>query len=157
MIAGRWGCAAWSWLAIALIAAIWAAAIFFAEPARAQQVDDHPLARIKKHEQELEKKIETERDRPDKKQHAKKVVNHAEQNIRELGEQIKGAGHEVGSAAKSDEHETTRNHHGATSPAPKKRARASETSSSSAKPTTAGAAGMSGNPGAGGASGSFSR
>jgi hypothetical protein len=150
------GCAGWSWLAIAFIAAILAAVIFFAEPARAQQTDDHPLARIKKHEQELEKKIETERDRPDKKQHAKKVVNHAEDNIRGLGEQIKGAGHEVGSAAKSDERDTTRNRRGATPPAPKKRARPNETSraSSDATPTSTGAAGAAG---AGGASGAFSR
>jgi hypothetical protein len=131
----------------------------FGGRALAQETDDHPLARIKKHEQELEKQIETERDRPDKKQHAKKVVNHAEQNIRELGEQIKGAGREVGAAAKKDESEAARPHRGAPAPAPKKRARSSETSRAPA-PTTnsaAGAAGAAGSLGAGGASGAFSR
>jgi len=123
--------------------------------ALAQQTDDRPLARIKKHEQELEKKIETERDRPDKKEHAKKVVNHAEQNIRDLGEQIKGAGREIGGAAKKDEGEAARPHRGAPAPAPKKRARSSETSRAPA--TASGAAGASGAVGAGGASGTFSR
>jgi hypothetical protein len=124
--------------------------------ALAQGTDDHPLARIKKHEQELEKKIETERDRPDKKQHAKKVVNHAEQNIRDLGEQIKGAGREIGGAAKKDESEAARPHRGAPAPAPKKRTRSSETSRAPAT-TTNGAAGAAGSVGAGGASGTFSR
>jgi hypothetical protein len=118
-------------------AALIAGAVF-AGRAHARETDDHPLARIKKHEQELEKKIETERDRPDKKQHAKKVVDHAEQNIRALGEQIKGAGREVGAAAKSDGGEATPHHRGATSPAPKKRARSSDRSS--ATTTTGGAA-----------------
>jgi len=136
-----------------VFAAILVAGAVLGGRARAQETDDHPLARIKKHEQELEKKIETERDRPDKKQHAKKVVNHAEQNIRELGEQIKGAGREIGSAAQKDESETARPHRGAPAPAPKKRARSSEISRAPAA-TTSGAAGAGG---AGGASGTFSR
>jgi hypothetical protein len=158
MIAQRakaWGCAGWSWMAILLIAAIWAAMLFIGEPAHAQETDDHPLARIKKHEQELEKKIETERDRPDKKQHAKKVVNHAEENIRGLGEQIKGAGREIGSAAKSDDNEAARHHRGATSPAPKRRAQSKEKSGASS--TNNGAAGTAGTVGAGGASGQLAR
>jgi hypothetical protein len=124
--------------------------------ALAQDSDDHPLARIKKHEQELEKKIETERDRPDKKQHAKKVVNHAEENIRDLGEQIKGAGREIGGAAKKDENEAARPHRGAAASAPKKRTRPSEISRAPAT-TTSGAAGAAGTVGTGGASGTFSR
>jgi hypothetical protein len=36
-------------MAIALIAAIWAALIFCAGPARAQQTDDHPQSRGTKH------------------------------------------------------------------------------------------------------------
>ena len=151
-----WGCAGWSWLAIAVMFAIWAATMFIGEPAHAQEADDdHPLARIKKHEQELEKKIETERDRPDKKQHGKKVVNHAEQNIRGLGEQIKGAGREVGSAAKGDEGEASRHHRAATTPAPKKRARSTERARASS--TTSGGAGAGGTVGAGGTSGAPTR
>jgi len=110
-----------------------------------QQADDRPLARIKKHEQELEKKIETERDRPDKKQHAKKVVNHAEDNIRGLGEQIKGAGQEIGAAVKGDQGQAGHQDRGSASPAPKKRARTpGPPSSASASPPAAGAAGASG-------------
>ena len=122
-----------------------------------QQADDHPLARIKKHEQELEKKIETERDRPDKKQHAKKVVNHAEDNIRGLGEQIKGAGQEIGAAAKGEQGQAGHHDRGSASPTPKKRARAAGAPApSSASPPSAGAAAASGSAGAraaGGASG----
>jgi hypothetical protein len=140
---------------IVFAAAVIAGAMFGGR-ALAQESDDHPLARIKKHEQELEKKIETERDRPDKKQHAKKVVNHAEQNIRDLGEQIKGAGREIDGAAKKDESEAARPHRGAPAPAPKKRARSSETSRAPAA-TTSGAAGAAGVASAGGASGTFSR
>jgi hypothetical protein len=124
--------------------------------ALAQDSDDHPLARIKKHEQELEKKIETERDRPDKKQHAKKVVNHAEENIRDLGEQIKGAGREIGGAAKKDENQAARPRRGAAAPAPKKQTRSGEISRAPAT-TTSGAAGATGSVGAGDASGTFSR
>ena len=145
---GRSACTA---VASALIAGA-----VFAGRAHAQETDDHPLARIKKHEQELEKKIETERDRPDKKQHAKKVVNHAEQNIRGLGEQIKGAGREVGAAAKKDESEPARPRRDAPVPAPKTRGRSSETSRAPA-PKTTGAAGAASSIGAGGASGAFSR
>ncbi len=140
----------------AVVAASLAGAAIIGGHAAAQQADDHPLARIKKHEQELEKKIETERDRPDKKQHAKKVVDHAEQNIRGLGEQIKGAGHEIGASAKGEPGEATPRHRAATSPAPKTRARSSEKSSASAT-TTSGAAGAVGTVGAGGASGAPAR
>jgi hypothetical protein len=120
--------------------------------AGAQQSDDHPLARIKKHEQELEKKIETERDRPDKKQHAKKVVNQAEQNIRGLGEQIKGAGREVGDAAKSEDRGAS--HHQAATPAPKKRARSTAPSTAS-PPPAGGASGASATAGARGTGGAL--
>ncbi len=118
-----------------------------------QQSDDHPLARIKKHEQELEKKIETERDRPDKKQHAKKVVNHAEDNIRGLGDQIKGAGQEIGAAVKGDQGQAGRRERGSASPAPKKHAHGAGTpSASSASPPAAGSAGAHAAGGASGAS-----
>ena len=117
----------------------------------AQQSDDHPLARIKKHEQELEKKIETERDRPDKKQHAKKVVNHVEENIRGLGEQIKGAGQEIGAAVKGDQSKSSHHDRGSSTPAPKKRARSSSPPATSSSAPPSGAAGAAGSAGATGA------
>jgi len=86
--------------------------------ARADDSEEHPLARIKKHEQELEKKIQVERDRPDKKAHAKKVVEHAEDNIRGLGKQLQGAGHEVHAAAKRDGQTTSGGDRKAPSPPP---------------------------------------
>jgi len=138
---------------VAFGAIVIAGAIFGGRALAQQQTDDHPLARIKKHEQELEKKIETERDRPDKKQHAKKVVNHAEQNIRELGEQIKGAGREISGSAKKDESEAARPQRSAPAPAGKKRPRSSDTSRAPATTNS----GSAGSVGAAGASGTFSR
>jgi hypothetical protein len=55
-----------------------------------------PLHRIKQHEQDLEKKVKTERDRPNKKAHAKEVDKHVEDNIRQLGREIEGAVNESG-------------------------------------------------------------
>jgi hypothetical protein len=63
---------------------------------------------MKQHEQELEQKIKTERDRPDKKAHAKKIERHVEDNIRQLGREIEDVGHEAGTATKDEAHKAKR-------------------------------------------------
>jgi hypothetical protein len=57
---------------------------------------------MKQHEQQFEQKVKTERDRPDKKAHAKKFVNHVEDNVSQLGREIEGVGHEAGAAGKDE-------------------------------------------------------
>ena len=65
-------------------------------PPQQQQQQGKPLHRIKQHEQDLEKKVKTERDRPNKKARAKEVDKHVEDNIRQLGREIEGAVNESG-------------------------------------------------------------
>ena len=60
------------------------------------QQQGKPLHRIKQHEQDFEKKVKTERDRPNKKARAKEVDKHVEDNIRQLGREIEGAVNESG-------------------------------------------------------------
>lgn len=79
--------------------------------AAARGDDEGFLQRLKRHEQELEQKIKTARDKPDKKAEAKKLDRHVEDNIRQLGREVHGATKDTAAAAEKEGAQARRDAH----------------------------------------------